>query len=86
MIIQSLIKHNLLIQNESKVIILTSEGGSIGLRTENEGGGMYGHHGSKAAGNMVGRLLAYDLKKIGVGIAMVHVSLILDSGLWACSK
>ncbi|WVQ86241.1 hypothetical protein IAT38_008409 [Cryptococcus sp. DSM 104549] len=56
----------------AKIILLTSEGGSIGLRTEGEGGGMYGHHGSKAAGNMVGHLLGYDLKERGVPIAMVH--------------
>lgn len=35
---------------------------------------MYGHHGSKAAGNMVGHLLGYDLKERGVPIAMIHVS------------
>jgi hypothetical protein len=52
---------------------LTSEGGSITLRTEGEGGGMYGHHGSKAAGNMIGKLLGYDLKERGIPIAMIHV-------------
>lgn len=35
---------------------------------------MFGHHGSKAAGNMVGHLLGYDLKERGVPIAMIHVS------------
>jgi len=35
---------------------------------------MYGHHGSKAAGNMIGHLLGYDLKERGVPIAMIHVS------------
>jgi hypothetical protein len=34
---------------------------------------MYGHHGSKAAANMVGHLLGYDLKKKGIPIVMVHV-------------
>ena len=34
----------------------------------------YGHHGSKAAGNMIGRLLSYDLKQKGVSVAMIHVS------------
>lgn len=38
---------------DAKLILLTSEGGSITLRTQKEGGGMFGHHGSKAAGNMV---------------------------------
>ncbi|WVR05495.1 hypothetical protein IAU60_002513 [Kwoniella sp. DSM 27419] len=56
----------------AKILLLTSEGGSIGLRTESEGGGMYGHHGSKAAGNMVGKLLSYDLKERGVIVAMIH--------------
>lgn len=57
----------------AKLVLLTSEGGSVTLRTEGEGGGMYGHHGSKAAGNMVGKLLSYDLKPKGVAVAMVHV-------------
>jgi hypothetical protein len=57
----------------AKVVILTSEAGSVTLRTEGEGGGMYGHHGSKAAGNMIGHLLGYDLKERGVPIAMIHV-------------
>ena len=35
---------------------------------------MFGHHGSKAASNMIGHLLGYDLKERGVSIAMVHVS------------
>jgi NAD(P)-dependent dehydrogenase (short-subunit alcohol dehydrogenase family) len=33
---------------------------------------MFGHHGSKAAGNMVGHVLSYDLKERGIAIAMVH--------------
>lgn len=56
----------------SKFLFLTSEGGSIALRTHKEGGGMYGHHGSKAAANMIGKLLAYDLKDKGVAVAMIH--------------
>lgn len=36
---------------------------------------MFAHHGSKAAGNMVGHLLSYDLKKRGVPLAMIHVSI-----------
>ena len=35
---------------------------------------MYGHHGSKAAGNMVGRLLSFDLRDRDVVVAMIHVS------------
>ena len=59
----------------AKIVVLTSEAGSVTLRTEGEGGGMYGHHGSKAAGNMIGHLLGYDLKERGVPIAMIHVRL-----------
>lgn len=33
----------------AKLIFITTEGGSITLRTPEEGGGNYGHHGSKAA-------------------------------------
>ncbi|WWC69096.1 uncharacterized protein I206_103032 [Kwoniella pini CBS 10737] len=57
---------------DSKVMFLTSEAGSITLRTQGEGGGMYGHHGSKAAANMVGHILSYDLKERGITIAMIH--------------
>ncbi|CED85078.1 short chain dehydrogenase reductase family superfamily [Phaffia rhodozyma] len=58
--------------SNAKLILLTSEGGSITLRTEKEGGGMFGHHGSKAAANMVGHLLSYDLKPKGVTVVMIH--------------
>ncbi|CAK3971816.1 NAD(P)-binding [Lecanosticta acicola] len=61
-----------LIGKGSKLILVSSEAGSIGLRHESEGGGMYGHHASKAASNMVGRLLSFDLKESGVAVAMVH--------------
>ncbi|WWD16267.1 hypothetical protein CI109_100693 [Kwoniella shandongensis] len=70
-VVQSLLLSSSL-SPEAKIILLTSEAGSITLRTEGEGGGMYGHHGSKAAGNMVGHLLSYDLKESGVPIAMIH--------------
>jgi NAD(P)-dependent dehydrogenase (short-subunit alcohol dehydrogenase family) len=59
--------------DRGKVIIVTSEAGSVALRTEKEGGGMYGHHGSKAAANMIGRLLSFDLKPSGISVAMIHV-------------
>ena len=61
-----------LLKNGSKVILVSSEAGSITLRHESEGGGNYAHHGSKAALNMAGRLLSFDLKDEGVAIAMVH--------------
>ncbi|KAG5979090.1 hypothetical protein E4U55_005573 [Claviceps digitariae] len=56
----------------SKVILVSSEAGSIGLRHDREGGGNYGHHASKAALNMVGRLLSLDLREKGVVVCMVH--------------
>ncbi|PBP18143.1 oxidoreductase [Diplocarpon rosae] len=56
----------------SKVILVSSESGSITLRHEKEGGGNYAHHASKAALNMVGKLLSLDLKEQGVIISIVH--------------
>lgn len=62
----------------AKLILITSEGGSITLRSPDEGGGQYGHHGSKAAINMVGKLLAGELKEKGITVSMIHVR------LWSC--
>jgi NAD(P)-dependent dehydrogenase (short-subunit alcohol dehydrogenase family) len=56
----------------SKVLLISSEAGSITLRHEKEGGGNYGHHASKAALNMVGKLLSLDLKEQGVIISILH--------------
>ncbi|KAK9366246.1 hypothetical protein V1509DRAFT_641913 [Lipomyces kononenkoae] len=56
----------------SKVILVSSESGSITLRHEKEGGGNYGHHASKAALNMVGKLLSLDLKEKGIAVGLVH--------------
>jgi len=61
-----------LLKKGSKVIIVSSESGSITLRHESEGGGMFGHHASKAASNMVGKLLSLDLKEHDVAVANVH--------------
>ncbi|KAJ8509392.1 hypothetical protein ONZ45_g8418 [Pleurotus djamor] len=70
------IAHSLLkadsLKSGSKFILITTEGGSITLRTKEEGGGNYGHHGSKAAANMVGKLLAVDLHDKGVTVVMIH--------------
>ncbi|KAI5361436.1 Putative short-chain dehydrogenase/reductase SDR, NAD(P)-binding domain superfamily [Septoria linicola] len=60
------------INKGSKIILVSSEAGSITLRHESEGGGMYGHHASKAALNMVGKLLSLDLKEHGIAVALVH--------------
>lgn len=69
----------------AKVVLITTEGGSIALRTKEEGGGNFGHHGSKAAANMVGKLLANDLVDEGVAVVMIHVSpslSFLTGGSW----
>jgi NAD(P)-dependent dehydrogenase (short-subunit alcohol dehydrogenase family) len=70
-IVHHLVKAGLL-DNGSKVIIVSSESGSITLRHEKEGGGNYGHHASKAASNMVGKLLSLDLKPHGIAVGLVH--------------
>lgn len=70
-VVQALWKAGLL-KKGAKVILVSSEAGSIGLRHESEGGSMYAHHGSKAALNMVGKLLSMNLKDEGVAVGMVH--------------
>lgn len=70
-IIHQLVQKGLL-GNGSKVVLVSSESGSIGLRHAKEGGGNYAHHASKAALNMVGKLLSLDLKEQGVVVSIVH--------------
>jgi NAD(P)-dependent dehydrogenase (short-subunit alcohol dehydrogenase family) len=70
-VVQRLVKAGLL-DKGSKVILVSSESGSITLRHEKEGGGNYGHHASKAALNMVGKLLSLDLKEKGIAVGLVH--------------
>ena len=70
-IVHHLVKAGLLGQG-SKVILVSSESGSITLRHEKEGGGNYGHHASKAALNMVGKLLSLDLRERGIAVGLVH--------------
>ena len=55
-------------------MLITAEGGSISLRTKDEGGGDYGQRGNKAATNMVDRLLSHDLVEDGIAVVMTHVS------------
>lgn len=57
----------------SKIILVSSESGSITLRHESEGGGNYGHHASKSALNMVGKLLSLDLREKSIAVGIVHV-------------
>lgn len=61
-----------LLPPHSKVLLVSSESGSIALRHEIEGGGNYAHHASKSALNMVGRLLSLDLRDEGVIVSIVH--------------
>lgn len=70
-VIHRLVKEGLL-KKGAKIIIVSSESGSIALRHESEGGGNFGHHGSKAASNMVGKLLSLDLKEKGITVLNVH--------------
>lgn len=70
-VVQSLVKAGLL-GDGSKVILVSSEGGSITLRHDSEGGGNYGHHASKTALNMVGKLLSLDLKDKGIAVGLMH--------------
>ncbi|KAF2803803.1 NAD(P)-binding protein [Mytilinidion resinicola] len=64
--------HAGLLKENSRVVLVGSEGGSVTLRHESQGGGNYGGHGSKAALNMVGKLLSIDLKPQGIAVAIVH--------------
>jgi len=70
-IVHSLFKSKMLTKG-SKVLLVSSESGSITLRHESEGGGNYGHHASKSALNMVGKLLSLDLKEENIAISIVH--------------
>ncbi|EDU43500.1 oxidoreductase domain containing protein [Pyrenophora tritici-repentis Pt-1C-BFP] len=65
-------KDEKLLGSTSKVILVSSESGSITLRHKSEGGGNYGHHASKTALNMSAKLLSLDLKDRGVAICTVH--------------
>ena len=62
-----------LVASGAKIILVSSESGSITLRHESEGGGNYGHHASKAALNMVGKLLSLDLRDKDIAVGIVHV-------------
>jgi NAD(P)-dependent dehydrogenase (short-subunit alcohol dehydrogenase family) len=70
-VVHRLVKAGLL-KEGSKIVLVSSEAGSIGLRHEKEGGGNYAHHASKAALNMVGKLLSLDLKGDGVIVSIIH--------------
>lgn len=56
-----------------KVILASSEAGSLALNQAG-GGGNYAHHASKSAVNMVGTQLRYDLEPHGIAVGMIHPS------------
>ena len=57
----------------SKIIMITSQGGSVDWRTtQNPNGHDYGHHMSKAAANMMAKLLSIELKEKGIAVGIFH--------------
>jgi len=72
-ITSAIVKAKLLSEN-AKISLITSQGGSITWRdTQNAGENMdYGHHMSKAAANMAGKLLAIEMKRKGVSVSILH--------------
>lgn len=62
-----------LLNSGAKIAMITSQGGSISWRTvQNPTGHDYGHHMSKAAANMMGVLLAQELKSKGFFVTILH--------------
>ena len=62
-----------LFSSEARVAMITSQGGSIAWRsTQNPNGYDYGHHMSKAAANMMGVLVAQELRAKGIRVCMLH--------------
>ncbi|MDH3317012.1 MAG: SDR family oxidoreductase [Gammaproteobacteria bacterium] len=57
----------------SKVAIVTSRMGSV---EDNTSGGRYGYRMSKAAVNMAGRSLAWDLKDQGIAVVLLHPGMV----------
>jgi len=61
------VKDNL--KKGTKVVMITSQGGSISGVEE---GKDYGHHMSKAAANMMSRLLSLELKSLNIPVLILH--------------
>lgn len=57
----------------SKIAIITSRMGSI---ADNTSGSRYGYRMSKAAVNMAGRSLAWDLKDKGIAVVLLHPGMV----------
>lgn len=71
--------NNALIQSKAlaegaKLVIITSQAGSVEWRsTQNKStGGDYGHHMSRAACNMAGKLLSEEVKDLGYSVILLH--------------
>lgn len=59
--------------NPGKVIIITSQAGSVEWRlTQCPTGGNYGHHMSRAACNIMGVLLSQELKEESIPVVLLH--------------
>jgi NAD(P)-dependent dehydrogenase (short-subunit alcohol dehydrogenase family) len=62
-----------LLAKHAKVIMITSQAGSISWRlTQNPEGHDYGHHMSKAASTMASVLLSQELKQAGIAVGIFH--------------
>jgi NAD(P)-dependent dehydrogenase (short-subunit alcohol dehydrogenase family) len=62
-----------LMKEGSKIIMITSQGGSVSWRTvQNPTGHDYGHHMSKSAANMSSKLLSIELKEKGIAVGIFH--------------
>jgi short-subunit dehydrogenase len=72
-LVHALVESSILTKG-AKIILVSSESGSITLRHEQEGGGNFAHHGSKAAVNMVGKQLSFDLKEKDIAVVTLHPS------------
>jgi len=57
----------------AKIALITSQAGSIAWRdVQNPHGNNYGHHMSRAATNMMGKLLANELKSKHISVSLLH--------------
>jgi len=62
-----------LMKEGSKIIVITSQGGSVAWRTtQNPEGHDYGHHMSKSAANMMSVLLAQEVKSKKIAVGVFH--------------
>jgi len=73
--IQQLLRAGVISQN-TKIILIGTEAGSISLCTQ---GGNYGFHGSQAALNMAAKLLSIDLAPKGIPVGVVYPGLVIEN-------